>query len=164
MKIPRKLVDTSNMYRACWPRGRGTRWRWGAPPCRWPGPRGRPSRCTPRTRPRRTPASCRTVWSSAAGVKYFPQNLDYILIPQFISQISEESLARIRAGLHDPPPVDEEDKGGGCGGGGGGWLLHGHGVLRGVVTLALDTDGTSQAAGAQTNKESKQDVESWSWW
>ena len=67
-------------------------------------------------------------------MKYFPQNLDYILIPQFISQISEESLARIRAGLHDPPPVDEEDKGGGCGGGGGGWLLHGHGVLRGVVT------------------------------
>ena len=93
-------------------------------------------------------------------MKYFPQNLDYILIPQFISQISEESLARIRAGLHDPPPVDEEDKGGGCGGGGGGWPLHGHGVLRGVVTLALDTDGTSQAAGAQTNKESKQDVES----
>ena len=91
-------------------------------------------------------------------MKYFPQNLDYILIPQFISQISEESLARVRAGLHDPPPVDEEDEGGGCGG--GGWPLHGPGGLRGVVTLALDTDGTSQAAGAQTNKESKQDVES----
>ena len=88
-------------------------------------------------------------------MKYFPQNLDYILIPQFISQISEESLARVRAGLHDPPPVDEEDEGGG-----GGGPLHGQGGLRGVVTLALDTDGTSQAAGAQTNKESKQDVES----
>ena len=93
-------------------------------------------------------------------MKYFPQNLDYyILIPQFISQISEESLARVRAGLHDPPPIDEEDEGGG-GGGGGGWPLHGQGGLRGVVTLALDTDRTSQAAGAQTNKESKQDVES----
>ena len=67
-------------------------------------------------------------------MKYFPQNLDYyILIPQFISQISEESLARVRAGLHDPPPVDEEDEGGGCGG--GGWPLHGQGGLRGVVTL-----------------------------
>ena len=82
----------------------------------------------------------------------------YSLIPQFISQISEESLARVRAGLHDPPPIDEEDEGGGCGG--GCWPLHGQGGLRGVVTLALDTDGTSQAAGAQTNKESKQDVES----
>ena len=90
-------------------------------------------------------------------MKYFPQNLDYILIPQFISQISEESLARVRAGVRDPPPIDEEDEGGG----GGGWPLHGQGGLRGVVTLALDTDGTSQAAGAQqTNKESKQDVES----
>ena len=68
-------------------------------------------------------------------------------------------MARVRAGLHDPPPVDEEDEGGECGGGGG-WPLHGQGGLRGVVTLALDTDGTSQAAGAQTNKESKQDVES----
>ena len=64
-------------------------------------------------------------------------------------------MARVRAGLHDPPPIDEEDEGGG-----GGWPLHGQGGLRGVVTLALDTDGTSQAAGAQTNKESKQDVES----
>ena len=70
-------------------------------------------------------------------------------------------MARVRAGLHDPPPVDEEDEGGGCGGGGrGGWPLHGQGGLRGVVTLALDTDRTSQAADAQTNKESKQDVES----
>ena len=67
-------------------------------------------------------------------------------------------MARVRAGLHDPPPIDEEDEGGR--GGGGGWPLHGQGGLRGVVTLALDTDGTSQAAGAQTNKESKQDVES----
>ena len=63
----------------------------------------------------------------------------YFFIPQFISQISEESLARVRAGLHDPPPIDEEDEGGGCGGGGG-WPLHGQGGLRGVVTLALDTD------------------------
>ena len=73
-------------------------------------------------------------------------------------------MARVRAGLHDPPPVDEEDEGGGGGGGGGGgrggWPLHGQGGLQIVVTLALDTDGTSQAAGAQTNKESKQDVES----
>ena len=67
-------------------------------------------------------------------------------------------MARVRAGLHDPPPVDEEDESGG--GGGGGWPLHGQGGLQIVVTLALDTDGTSQAAGAQTNKESKQDVES----
>ena len=68
-------------------------------------------------------------------------------------------MARVRAVLHDPPSIDEEDEGGGCGGGGC-WPLHGQGGLRGVVTLALDTDGTSQAAGAQTNKESKQDVES----
>ena len=54
---------TSWSHRACWPLGRDRHWCWGAPPCPPPCSSWRPSRCTPHTRPPRSPTWSHIIWN-----------------------------------------------------------------------------------------------------